>query len=89
MDAYYTLTNIYLGTGDLDKAVRTICSIEELNGKTDGTVLTRYRILLQQKKPEEALQALEEYCDEYPSPQVLSLLGDHEAGLSEDSLAIA
>lgn len=89
LDACYTLTNLYLGMGELDKAVRTIEAIEELSGQTDVTVLTRYRILLHRNRPEEALDALRSYSEEYSSPQVLAMLGDHEAGLSEDSLALA
>lgn len=87
-DTYYSLVNLYIAAGKLDKAVETIGSIEEINGKSDATVMTKYRIFLQQQKPEEALETLKEYNSEYSSPQVLSMLGDHEIGMSNDSLAI-
>lgn len=89
LESYYTLVNIYIGRNELDKAVDAITSIENLQGKTDGTVMTKYQILLHQQKQDEALQTLEEYSREYASPQVLSMLGDHETGMYNDSLAVA
>lgn len=89
LEAFYTLVNIYLGRNELDKAVDAITKIENLQGKTDGTVMTKYQILLHQQKQEEALETLKEYSREYASPQVLSMLGDHETGMYNDSLAVA
>ncbi len=88
-DAYYSLVNIYLGQNNLEKAVGAISAIENFQGKSDATVMTKYRILLHQQKQDEALETLKEYSREYSSPQVLSMLGDHETGLYNDSLAIA
>ena len=88
-DLYYQLVNFYLQDNDVDKALEMLDEIEALSGKTDPTVMTRYRILLQQQKPEEALAVLKEYSEEYSSPQVLSMLGDHEMGVFNDSLALA
>lgn len=89
MDSFYTLTNLYLAKGEYGKAVGAIDDIEAFYGKTDATVLTKYRIFLQEQKQEEALKTLKDYSDEYASPQILSMLGDHEAGMSNDSLACA
>lgn len=89
LEAFYTLVNIYIGRNELDKAVGAITSIENIQGKTDGTVMTKYQILLHQQKQEEALETLKDYSREYSSPQVLSMLGDHETGMYNDSLAIA
>ena len=89
LETYYTLVNIYIGRNELDKAVDAISAIENLQGKTDGTVTTKYQILLHQQRQEEALESLKEYSREYSSPQVLAMLGDHETGMSNDSLAIA
>lgn len=88
LEPYYTLTNLYLSTGDYSNAINTLNSIEELSGKSDGTVLTKYRIYLQLQKQEEALEELKKYSEEYSSPQVLAMLGDHELGLSRDSVAL-
>ena len=85
----YRLVNLYLAAGQVDKALEMIDEIEMTLGKTDPTVVTRYRILLQQKKQEEALKVLQDYCQEYASPSVLTMLGDHEMGMFNDSLALA
>ena len=88
-DIFYSLVNFYLNDNQLDKALKTIDEIEAVAGKSDPTVMTRYRILLQQNKPEQAHDALIKYNDEYSSPQILSMLGDHEMGMYNDSSAIA
>lgn len=85
----YTLMNLYLSDNQLDKALKAIDEIETVSGKSDPTVITRYRILLQQNKPGEAHDALKSYNDEYSSPQILTMLGDHEMGMYNDSSALA
>lgn len=85
----YTLMNLYLSENQLDKALKAIDEIETVSGKSDPTVITRYRILLQQNKPGEAHDALKSYNDEYSSPQILTMLGDHEMGMYNDSSALA
>lgn len=87
-DAYYQLVNLYIQDNDAPKALKMIDEIELIQGKSDPTVMTRYRILLAQKKQEEALAVLQEYSEEYASPQVLSMLGDHQMGMFSDSLAL-
>lgn len=87
-DIPYNLVNLYLHEQRYDDALGTIKDIESLQGKNDATVMTSYRILLQQKKQEEALEVLKEYNDEYSSPQVLTMLGDHEMGMFNDSTAL-
>lgn len=88
MDAWYTLTNLYLSKGEYSKAVDAISNIESFYGKSDMTVLTKYRALLMEQKQEEAFNVLKEYSEEYSSPQILSMLGDYETGIDNDSLAI-
>ena len=88
-DLYYSLANLYINQGQMEKALKTIDEIETQFGKSDGTVMTRFNILRQQNKNEEAYKALEEYNKEYSSPQVLSMLGDYEMGMYNDSSAIA
>ena len=51
--------------------------------------MTKFNILRQQNKNEEAFKELEEYNKEYSSPQVLSILGDYEMGMYNDSTALA
>ena len=88
-DIQYRLVNLYLAEGRTEDALKMMDDIDLVMGKSDPTVITRYRILLQQKKPEEALEVLRDYCSEYASPNVLSMLGDHEMGMFNDSLALA
>lgn len=88
-DVYYDLVNLYISDGKLDKAIEVIDEIETVQGKSDPTVMTKYRILLQQQKPEEAHKVLKDFNDEYSSPQVLSMLGDYEMGMYNDSTALS
>jgi len=87
-DAYYTLVNLYLANGQNDKAVSAIDEIEKMSGKSDATVMTRFNILQRSGRGEEAFKILKEYSDEYASPQVLTMLGDYEMGMYNDSTAI-
>lgn len=87
-DIHYNLIQLYSQTNQLDKALKSIDDVEALQGKSDPTVLTKYRILLSQKKNEEALQCLKSYVSEYSSPQVLAILGDYEMGMYNDTTAI-
>lgn len=88
-EIYYSLVNLYLSENRLDDALQTIEEIETVAGKSDPTVMTKYRILLQQNKQEEAHKSLKAYNEEYSSPQVLVMLGDHEMGMYNDSSALA
>ena len=88
-DLYYSLANLYINQQQYDKALSTIRDIETQFGKSDGTVMTKFNILRQQNKNEEAFKELEEYNKEYSSPQVLSILGDYEMGMYNDSTALA
>ena len=88
-NTYYQMVNIYMQRGEIDKGLAMIDEIEKFAGKSDPTVMTRYRILLSRQKQEEALKVLEDYSEEYSSPQVLSMLGDHHMGMFSDSLALA
>lgn len=88
-DLYYGLANLYINQGQTDKALKTIGDIETQFGKSDATVMTRFNILTRQNRNEEAYKALEEYNKEYSSPQVLSMLGDYEMSMYNDSSAVA
>lgn len=88
-ELYYSLANLYLNTGQSEKALKTIGDIETQFGKSDATVMTRFDILWQQNRGEEAYRILEEYNREYSSPQVLSMLGEYEMSMYNDSSALA
>lgn len=88
-ELYYGLANLYINQGQADKALKIIGDIETQFGKSDATVMTRFNILSRQERHEEVYKALEEYNKEYSSPQVLSMLGDYEMGMYNDSSALA
>ena len=88
-ELYYGLANLYINQGQADKALKIIGDIETQFGKSDATVMTRFNILSRKERHEEAYKALEEYNKEYSSPQVLSMLGDYEMGMYNDSSALA
>ncbi|MGM9737358.1 MAG: tetratricopeptide repeat protein [Candidatus Cryptobacteroides sp.] len=88
-DLYYSLARLYIEQSNFDEAVKTIDDIETQFGKSDGTVMTKFNILRQQNRQEEAFRILEEYNKEYASPQVLTMLGDYAMGMYDDSTAIA
>ena len=88
-ELYYSLANLYISQNQLDKALGTLHDIEMQFGKSDATVMTRFNILRQQNKNEEAYKTLEEYNKEYSSPQVLALLGDYQMGMYNDSTALS
>jgi len=87
-DPYYSLVNLYYADGQIDKTLDAIDRIEDLVGKSDQTVMFRHRILLGEGKQDEAVAVLEDYVEEYSSPYVLTMLGDQEIGLFNDSTAI-
>ncbi len=88
-ELYYSLANLYINQNQLDKALTTIEEIERQFGKSDATVMTRFDILRQQNRTEEAYKILRDYNEEYLSPEALSMLGDYEMGMYNDSAAVA
>ncbi len=87
-DLHYALVNLYMQSQEPEKAISSIGEIEAMMGKTDGTVMTKFNILSQLGKNEEAYNSLKEYCEEYSSPYVLTMLGDYEIGMYSDSTAL-
>lgn len=87
-DLYYNLIDLYLSDGQSDKALETLTQIETVFGKNDATAMTRFQLLGRMGKEQEAYASLEKYNEEYSSPQVLSILGDYQMSMYNDSLAI-
>lgn len=88
-ELYYTLTNLYLRSGQYDKAIKKMDEIENERGKDELVTKTKYKIYLSQNKIEEALKTLEDYNKEFSSPEILSLTGDHQLSQYKDSLALS
>ena len=87
-DTYFSLANLYSRLGMSDKVMQTLDEIERTSGDSEMLATARYRILMEQKKDQEAWEVLERYNDKYTSEEVLSLMGDHKLSQYEDSLAI-
>ena len=88
-DIQFSLVNLYLAEGDADKALGSLDAIEGRMGKSDGSVMTRFNILSRQGDNEAAYKVLKDYVEEYSSPYVLTMLGDYEIGMYNDTTALA
>jgi len=89
IDILYSLINLYLAQGDSDKAVSAIEALETEAGKSDATVMTRFNIFRQKKDNENAYKVLKDYVNEYSSPYILSMLGDYEMSMYNDTTALS
>ena len=87
-DIYYNLMELYLSEGRLDDALATLSQIETVFGKNEMTVMARFEIMNRQDHQREAYEMLEAYNKEYSSPQVLSILGDYQMSMYNDSTAV-
>ena len=87
-ELYYSLIDLYMSENQIDNALETLSQIETVFGKTDATAMTRFQLLARIGKEKEAYSSLEEYNREYSSPQVLSVLGDYQMSMYNDSLAV-
>lgn len=88
-DIYYSLVNLYARQNRLDKVIETLDEIEKVMGRDETTALARYDILMHQDKADEAFAVLEEFNEDFPSPQILSMMGDARATDYSDSLAMS
>ena len=88
-ELYYSLVNLYARQNNMDKVTEVLDDIERMMGRDEQTALARYDILMHQNKTEEAFALLEELNDEYPSPEILSMMGDSKLSDYDDSLAMA
>lgn len=88
-EIHYSLVNLYVRQNRLDKVLETLDEIERVMGRDETTALARYDILMHQDKASEAFAVLEEFNEDFPTPQVLAMMGDSKAAADEDSLAMA
>lgn len=87
-EIHYSLVNLYAQQNDFEKVLGTLDSIEKTVGKDESTVLARYDVLIHMDKAEEAYAVLEEFNDDYSSPQILSMMGDARLTAYKDTLAL-
>ena len=88
-DVLYDLLSLYLKQDRYEKALEALDDIEKVIGPSEQAVRTRYDILRQMGKNDEAIAALEDFNDQFTSPSVLSMMGDYYLGEYKDSLALA
>jgi len=88
-ELYYTLVNLYARQNRLEEVIGTLDEIERIVGRDETTALARYDILMHQDKAAEAFAVLEEFNEDYPSPQILTMMGDARITDYSDSLAMS
>ena len=87
-DIHYSLVNLYARQNRLDKVMSTLDDIEKIMGRDESTVMARYDVLMHQDKADEALAVLKDFNEDYPSPQILTMMGDAGLAADDDSLAM-
>lgn len=88
-DLYLELVELYSAQREFDKALSTLKEIETVFGMTESIAVYRFNLLRMLGRQEDAFNALREYNEKYSSPYVLSVLGDYEMSMYNDSTAIA
>ncbi len=88
-EIYYNLVNLYAHQGRMDKVMETLDNIETTTGKSESTTLARYDVLMRQNRTEDAFKVLEDFNEEYSSPQILCMMGDAKLSEYQDTLALA
>ena len=88
-EVLYDLLGLYLKKEEFEKALRTLDDIEKTAGPSEQATRTRYDILRQLNRDEEAIQTLVDFNDQYTSPSILSMMGDYYLSERRDSLSLA
>ncbi|MGN1211682.1 MAG: tetratricopeptide repeat protein [Candidatus Cryptobacteroides sp.] len=88
-ELYYNLAQLYVSQGKMEKALETLNQIETVFGRSEMTAMARFDILRRLDRQREAFETLEEYNSDFSSPQILSILGDYQMSMYNDSTAVA
>jgi len=88
-EVQYDLLSLYLKQHQYEKALKSLDDIERTAGPGEQVARTRYDILRQLDRDEEAIRALEDFNDQFTSPSILSMMGDYYLSEYKDSLALA
>ena len=88
-DLYYSMAELYQRQGQQEKALETIEQIETVFGSSDMTALAKFDLLRKLGREEEGYEYLEDFNRKYSSVQVLSILGDRQLSMYNDSLALS
>lgn len=87
-DILYVLVNLYLQQGMSEKSLAGISDIDMRMGKTDPTAVTKFNILCREGRQDEAIKELEEYAEDYSSPQAYCVLADYALSIDRDSSSL-
>ena len=85
----YDLLSLYLKQNAFEKALQALDDIERTAGPSEQATRTRYDILRQLDRDEEAIRALVDFNDQFTSPSILSMMGDYYLSEHKDSLSLA
>ena len=88
-EVLYDLLDLYIRQEKYEKALQALDDIEKIIGPSEQATRTRYDILHQLGRSEDAIKALEDFNDQFTSPSVLSMMGDYYLSEYRDSLALA
>jgi len=88
VDLSEKLIDLYVRTGDFQKAAEALEAIEEHIGRSEFTGLFRYNLFIYQNKHDEAITFLEELNEEFGTARIATILGDYNATMNRDSLAL-
>lgn len=86
-ELYDNLIDLYIRQQQYDKALSILRYIEKQTGETEGTAITRYNLLMQLGRNEEAIDYLMQAHKNLGSPITSTLIADHYASEKKDSLA--
>lgn len=88
-DLYYTMVELYQNQGQQEKALETLTQIETVFGANELTAIARFDLLRNMGREDEGYAYLEDFNRKYSSVQVLSILGDRQLSMYDDSLALS
>ena len=88
-EVLYDLLDLYVRQQKFEKALSTLDDIERVTGPSEQAARTRYDLLRQLDRNEEAIKALEDFNDQFTSPSVLSMMGDYYLSEYRDTLALS
>lgn len=88
-ELYLDIVDLYASQREYEKALDTVGNIEKIFGLNESIVNFRYNLLRAMGREEEAFQTLRDFNNEFSSPHVLTILGDHEMETYNDSTALA
>ena len=82
------LIDLYVAKRDFQKAMEILEDVEDHLGRSELTGLFRYNLLIYQNRRDEAISFLDELNIELETPRIATILGDYNAALEKDTIAL-